>query len=345
MTAPDLSPPPAAMAAAAAGAPEVKEDGDPLLVTRAVCHALTNIANGDPTCKQAVVAAGGARLLATALKQAKETRAREPAGTAGVLQAWTMTNVCVGGLANVAGGDASCVKALVESGAVVLLVEITNDMAKEVAAAAHSGAGWGPVRLGDACLAFANLACERSIGAPAVVDAGGIAAVAAAMKACGQWDPKVREWTAATISNLTASESDEIREGVLDGGGARVAATILKACDPTEHRALKFAAAVWTGLGRDEESREACARAGLVEALSAALFETLQASETGTQPSAAGFAAEACRAFATFAFGDNGDRARLREGGKVARALTCAVERFPMSAEVQEMGRHLLTVI
>ena len=51
---------------------------------------------------------------------------------------------------------------------------------------------------------------------------------------------------------------------------------------------------------------------------------------------------EACRAFATLAFGDTDGRAALREGG-VSHALTRALDAHPTDMKLQEMGRALLS--
>ena len=71
---------------------------DPLLVTRACCHALCNLANGDLACKQAVVGGGGAAAIADAVRAATGDHA--------------LAKIAVGGLANIAGGDAACVNAV-----------------------------------------------------------------------------------------------------------------------------------------------------------------------------------------------------------------------------------------
>ena len=76
----------------------------------------------------------------------------------------------------------------------------------------------------------------------------------------------------------------------------------------------------------------------MVEATVRALLDTAPSGA----PGAAELAEQACRAFATLAFGAPEDRARLREAG-AQRALTLCLERFPRSPQVQEMGRALMT--
>ena len=53
---------------------------------------------------------------------------------------------------------------------------------------------------------------------------------------------------------------------------------------------------------------------------------------------------EACRGLAALAFGDDENKACLRDGG-ARRALTAAIDRHPDDPRVQQMGRALLTEI
>lgn len=287
---------------------------DELLVTRAACHALTNLANGDLPCKQAVVAAGGAEAIAAVMKACGSDEA--------------VSKICVGALANIASGDAGCIRAMVDSGGVTAVIGAIRACTKGSA-----------LNLGDALLALANIACDKALGATAVADAGGVEALVAAVSAHARGnDPRMREWAGAALANLASAPAPDVREALIDGGAARAAANVMAACGEAECRALRHCVAVWAHLGREsDEGREACCSAGMVEATVKALLATAPSGKQG----AAEFAEQACRAFATLAFGDAGSRARLREGG-AQRALTVCVERFPRHAQVQEMGRALL---
>ena len=292
------------------------EEEDPLLVTRAALHALTNLANGNLACKTAVVEAGGAAAMAAVMKARGSDEA--------------IAKICVGGLANVGGGDEACVRAMISSGGVDAVVQAVRLFTKA-----------SPVSLGDALLALANLACDKKHGAPAVVDAGGFEAIGAAVAAHAKAanDPRLREWAGAALANLASCPSEEVREALAEGGAPRAAVVLMGACGDDEPRTMRYCVGVWAHLGRDsDDGREACCRAGLVEATVRALLATAPSGA----PGAAELAEQACRAFATLAFGAPEDRARLREAG-AQRALTLCLERFPRSPQVQEMGRALMT--
>ena len=197
-----------------------------------------------------------------------------------------------------------------------------------------------PSQLGDACLALANLACDKQLGVSSVIESGGLKALTAAVHAHARQEPKLREWAAAALANLSNSSVEDVRDALVDGGAPRAAKLVLAACDETEHRTLRCCLAVWAALGRDDDGSDACCAAGLVEE---SVKAVLAIAQSGAQ-SAAEVAEEACRAYATLAFGDAAGRARLREAG-VQRALTVALECFPRHAPLQEMGRALLSEI
>lgn len=293
---------------------------DPLLVTRACCHALCNLANGDDACKSAVVAVGGARAIADAMKAAPT----DP----------QLAKIGVGGFANIAGGDAKCLAAAVDAGGVELVVQAMRLKHHTVDSL-----------MGDACLALANFACNRGIGPTAVCDGGGLTALIAAVHSHGRGTPKVREWAGAAFSNLAGTRDPDITEALVEAKAPKAGVTLLGWCDmasESDMRAARFTIGMWFFLGADTahpEAGEACLRAGFVEAACKLMCNAPKGS-----PLAADAVEEACRAFANLAFGDNGARAMLREAG-ARRALTAAIDAYPTAHKVQEMGRALLGAI
>jgi hypothetical protein len=133
---------------------------DPTLVPRAACHALTNLANGDMACKEAVAEAGGAAALVGTMKQFAQAEDD--------ILAPIVCKLCVGGLANIAAGDPKCMLAVLK----------TNSVVEVVRALKTFGPEW-PELAADCCLALTNFAAGKGEGAEAVVDAGGKSAARA----------------------------------------------------------------------------------------------------------------------------------------------------------------------
>ena len=131
-------PEPNTAAPAAAGAPAPQPD--PTLVPRAACHALTNLANGDLACKQAVAIADGA---ATPVGTIRQYKADE-----------LVAKICVGGLANIAGGDAACMRRILDANAVPEVVRVLTTF----------GARW-PDLAADSCLQHAACAARAALRA------------------------------------------------------------------------------------------------------------------------------------------------------------------------------------
>ena len=115
----------------------------------------------------------------------------------------------------------------------------------------------------------------------------------------------------------------------------------------------RFAVSTWAFLGREPDAAAACSEAGFAEATVRAMASATAGGGGGGGGGGGARAAdvaadvaelvqEACRAFATLAFGDGDGRALLREAG-VEPALTRALDAHPHDMKVQEMGRSLLS--
>lgn len=290
---------------------------DPTLVPRAACHALTNLANGDLACKDAVASNDGAAALV------------------GTLKGWEkdelIAKLCVGGLANIAGGDANCVKAVLKAKAVQEVLRVLKQF----------GSQW-PDLAADCCLALANFAAGKGDGAAAVVDHGGVPALVAALKVHCASAPRVREWGAAALANLASAKDDDITETLVETPAAiRAAVSALEHAAPSEGRTLHFAIGMWAHLGQaNAEASEACVSAGFVEATLKRVLETTPSPGREVVP----FLEEACRSMATLAFADAEGRSTLRDAGAI-KVLTLLLERFSTEHNVQEMGRALLSEI
>mmetsp|Transcript_5592 Transcript_5592/g.11702 ORF Transcript_5592/g.11702 Transcript_5592/m.11702 type:complete len:548 (-) Transcript_5592:642-2285(-) len=307
---------PAAPASEAALAIEAAPatEADALLVSRAVCHALTNLANGDLACKLAVANAQGADVIADAMRRWSDDE--------------SLLKICVGGLANIAGGDAACLGHVLRVNGVGLVVKAIK---RHAAASAPLCA--------DACLALANFASSKGEGAEAVCDQGGIDALIAVLRAHGTAEaPLVREWAFASFANLASSGSDDIADALVDSSALRIVVSTMRHCGPGEARAMDFAVGIWSHLGRSPERGEACVSAGFVEATVEAMLRI------PTAPSSVRFMEEACRGIATLAYNHSADKRTLLEAGAL-KALQLMIDRYPKEAKVQEMGRALLSEI
>jgi hypothetical protein len=291
---------------------------DPTLVPRAACHALTNLANGDMACKEAVAEAGGAAALVGTMKQFAQAEDD--------ILAPIVCKLCVGGLANIAAGDPKCMLAVLK----------TNSVVEVVRALKTFGPEW-PELAADCCLALTNFAAGKGEGAEAVVDAGGVPALIATLKAFSAKAPRVREWGAAALANLASAKSPEITETLIETPAAiKAAVAAVEHAAPDEGRTLHFAVTVWSHLGSTPEGSEACVRAGFVDTTLRRLLDVTAG------PASVRFVEESCRSFATLAFADAEGRATLREAGAI-RVLTLVLERFPRDGGIQEMARALLT--
>jgi hypothetical protein len=291
---------------------------DPTLVPRAACHALTNLANGDMACKEAVAEAGGAAALVGTMKQFAQAEDD--------ILAPIVCKLCVGGLANIAAGDSKCMLAVLK----------TNSVVEVVRALKTFGPEW-PELAADCCLALTNFAAGKGEGAEAVVDAGGVPALIATLKAFSAKAPRVREWGAAALANLASAKSPEITETLIETPAAiKAAVAAVEHAAPDEGRTLHFAVTVWSHLGSTPEGSEACVRAGFVDTTLRRLLDVTAG------PASVRFVEESCRSFATLAFADAEGRATLREAGAI-RVLTLVLERFPRDGGIQEMARALLT--
>jgi len=288
-------------------------DLDALTVSRAVCHALTNLANGDLACKLAVAEADGTAVITGAMRKWADDE--------------MLLKISVGGLANIAGGDASCLQKVLKVQGVALVVKALK----------KHGPTSGPFTA-DACLALANFAAGKGEGAEAVSDQGGIDALATALRAHGASEPRVREWACAAMANLASSGSNDISDNLVDSTALRAVVGAMGHCAPTETKALDFAVGVWAHLGRSPERCEACVAAGFVEATVKAILAA------PFSPPSVRFLEEACRALATIAFQDKSGHSILREAGAL-KALQMMLDRFPKEVKVQEMGRALLSEI
>ena len=199
---------------------------DPTLVPRAACHALTNLANGDMACKEAVAEAGGAAALVGTMKQFAQAEDD--------ILAPIVCKLCVGGLANIAAGDPKCMLAVLK----------TNSVVEVVRALKTFGPEW-PELAADCCLALTNFAAGKGEGAEAVVDAGGVPALIATLKAFSAKAPRVREWGAAALANLASAKSPEITETLIETPAAiKAAVAAVEHAAPDEGRTLHFAVTV-----------------------------------------------------------------------------------------------------
>ena len=305
---------------------------DPLLVMRAACHALCNLANGDQECKTAVMKSDGAAAFAEAMKLAPDDA--------------MLVKTAVGGLANLAGGDTACLKAAIKANGVPLI-------SKAVTRFVHHH----PPLIGDACLALANFASRPGDGPRSVCDDGGLEALAKAVDAHAEHEIRVREWSAGCLANI-ASTGEGYLDDLIEANSHRTAVKVLGWCgNETEHdvRAAKLAIGVWAHLGRMEAGSDpeslglaACKQAGFVEAT---VKYMMKVKPTGRGPltpmgnEAIELVREACRAFASLAFGgDDEGPALLRDAG-AKRALTEAIEGHPRDQSVQEMARALISQI
>ena len=153
---------------------------------------------------------------------------------------------------------------------------------------------------------------------------------------------QVREWSAAALANLASvTGTPDVHESILEGGGAGAAVMLLKACDLTSERegglrCARFCLGLWAHLGREPDGSEECVSCGFVHAAVKVLLDA-----PPQVPAAAALASEACRAFATLAFGAAEGKAALRESG-ARRALTAACDKYPTEPELQQMARALL---
>jgi len=198
------------------------------------------------------------------------------------------------------------------------------------------GPEW-PELAADCCLALTNFAAGKGEGAEAVVDAGGVPALIATLKAFSAKAPRVREWGAAALANLASAKSPEITETLIETPAAiKAAVAAVEHAAPDEGRTLHFAVTVWSHLGSTPEGSEACVRAGFVDTTLRRLLDVTAG------PASVRFVEESCRSFATLAFADAEGRATLREAGAI-RVLTLVLERFPRDGGIQEMARALLT--
>ena len=291
---------------------------DPTLVPRAACHALTNLANGDMACKEAVAEAGGAAALVGTMKQFAQAEDD--------ILAPIVCKLCVGGLANIAAGDSKCMRAVLK----------TNSVVEVVRALKTFGPEW-PELAADCCLALTNFAAGKGEGAEAVVDAGGVPALIATLKAFSAKAPRVREWGAAALANLASAKSPEITETLIETPAAiKAAVAAVEHAAPDEGRTLHFGITVWSHLGSTPYGSEACVRSGFVDTTLRRLLDVTAG------PASVRFVEESCRSFATLAFADAEGRATLREAGAI-RVLTLVLERFPRDGGIQEMARALLT--
>ena len=291
---------------------------DPTLVPRAACHALTNLANGDMACKEAVAEAGGAAALVGTMKQFAQAEDD--------ILAPIVCKLCVGGLANIAAGDSKCMRAVLK----------TNSVVEVVRALKTFGPEW-PELAADCCLALTNFAAGKGEGAEAVVDAGGVPALIATLKAYSAKAPRVREWGAAALANLASAKSPEITETLIETPAAiKAAVAAVEHAAPDEGRTLHFGITVWSHLGSTPDGSEACVRSGFVDTTLRRLLDVTAG------PASVRFVEESCRSFATLAFADAEGRATLREAGAI-RVLTLVLERFPRDGGIQEMARALLT--
>lgn len=291
---------------------------DPTLVPRAACHALTNLANGDMGCKEAVAEAGGAAALVGTMKQFAQAEDD--------ILAPIVCKLCVGGLANIAAGDSKCMRAVLK----------TNSVVEVVRALKTFGPEW-PELAADCCLALTNFAAGKGEGAEAVVDAGGVPALIATLKAFSAKAPRVREWGAAALANLASAKSPEITETLIETPAAiKAAVAAVEHAAPDEGRTLHFGITVWSHLGSTPDGSEACVRSGFVDTTLRRLLDVTAG------PASVRFVEESCRSFATLAFADAEGRATLREAGAI-RVLTLVLERFPRDGGIQEMARALLT--
>ena len=291
---------------------------DPTLVPRAACHALTNLANGDMACKEAVAEAGGAAALVGTMKQFAQAEDD--------ILAPIVCKLCVGGLANIAAGDSKCMRAVLK----------TNSVVEVVRALKTFGPEW-PELAADCCLALTNFAAGKGEGAEAVVDAGGVPALIATLKAFSAKAPRVREWGAAALANLASAKSPEITETLIETPAAiKAAVAAVEHAAPDEGRTLHFGITVWSHLGSTPDGSEACVRSGFVDTTLRRLLDVTAG------PASVRFVEESCRSFATLAFADAEGRATLREAGAI-RVLTLVLERFPRDGGIQEMARALLT--
>jgi hypothetical protein len=334
---------------------------DPLVVSRACCFTLTNLANGDLLCKQAVVEAGGAAALASVLNAmlGGGGGALDDAKNDGLVKA------CVGGLANIAGGDDVCAKAVIDAGGVRGIVRVAKFYCSSaVVDAGRHGAK--TLIIGDACLALANLACDKKHGALAVVDEGGVSALVGAAGTYGTTSARVCEWSAIAFANLASVQNGDVSDVMVDEGVPRTLSSLLAASANIAAyraeeaasvvgsvRAQRFAIGTFKNLAQDEDGREACYRAGLVEATAKALMQLASTYHggkskglsggggTAAAEEAAQVAEQACRAFGALAFGDAEGKARLRESG-VNRVLTAVLDAFPAHGPLQEMGRAVI---
>ena len=269
------------------------------------CHALTNLANGDLACKQAVARADGARVFVGAIDRAIARAAGEAAGdgageasygmTGGVADEYVgLAKLCAGGLANVGAGDDECVRAVLGAGGVRVVV--------------LSLRRWGGVHAplaSDGCLCLANLSAAKGEAAEAVVDGGGLGVIAAVVRAhtaavhttatttrgattrgattrgatrrgattrgpapaMARESATAREWAAAALANLSSSGSAEVREALIESHAALQAAVSVLIHAPLEEaHAARYAVAVWAHLGKTSDGSDAAVHAGFVEA-------------------------------------------------------------------------------
>jgi hypothetical protein len=168
---------------------------------------------------------------------------------------------------------------------------------------------------------------------------------------------RVREWSAGCLANI-ASTGEGYLDDLIEANSHRTAVKVLGWCgNETEHdvRAAKLAIGVWAHLGRMEAGSDpeslglaACKQAGFVEAT---VKYMMKVKPTGRGPltpmgnEAIELVREACRAFASLAFGgDDEGPALLRDAG-AKRALTEAIEGHPRDQSVQEMARALISQI
>ena len=265
------APAPAADAADAAAdvSADVEADGaadgaggeSELLVPRAVCLALANLANGDLACKLAVAQADGATAIVDAMRTYVDDE--------------QFAKIGVGGLANIGNGDetclqvrarsrytwlptplpavltagtrpcardrrAHCVRAVsIESRVPVRQAVLNAKGVRQVVLALKKHAASSAPLAADGCLALANFAAGKGAGADAVVDGGGVEALLLALRAHGSTEPRVKEWGCAALANLAScSAQPDVIEALIDAGACRAAVAALEHCNlPAEVRA------------------------------------------------------------------------------------------------------------
>ena len=391
----------------AAGAAPALVDllGSPLganaAVARSACHALANLANGDARCKLGVADAGGAASLVAALRThslgdaVAPTRAAgaggEAAGSAGGAGSETaeaeaaasadvraaglrIAQVAVGGIANLAAGDTSCVRAVLNAWG---LPTMLRAMAKFSDAADVAA---------DGCLGLANLCAGRGEGASAVVDEGGLNVLVAALRTHGRKEARVREWAIAALTNLASDGTSRWQEALVEvaaasavvesvGRSSAVCERLVKKRRETvkspadmagglagglpdidaieadldlsrrvmlEARSMRHALTFCAHVGRTPDGRADALAAGFAEAVVRVLLLADEAEQTRCDTIL--LVEDACRAAAAFVFGADDGRAALlgAAGGGIGKALTLAIAHHPTEKKVQEMGRALL---